>query len=166
MTALDDLDLKILAALQANGRISMVDLGNLVGLSETPCARRVKHLEAEKIISRYVAILDSERIGVGVRALMQVRLNRQAKEAIEQFENAIRKLSEVVECDLIAGDFDYVLHVRLKDLAALKDFIRDRLVTIPSVSETRSMIALECIKSTTSLPLPPLSRRPSLSRLK
>lgn len=158
MTALDDLDLKILAILQDNGRISMVDLGNRVGLSETPCARRVKRLETEGIIKRYVALLDSEKIGAGVKALVQVRLLRQTPEAVEEFERAIRKLSEVIECDLIAGDFDYVLHVRLKDVTALKDFIRDKLITIESVSETRSMITLEPIKSTTSVPLPPLRR--------
>jgi Lrp/AsnC family leucine-responsive transcriptional regulator len=158
MTALDDLDLKILAILQDNGRISMVDLGNRVGLSETPCARRVKRLETAGIIKRYVALLDSEKIGAGVKALVQVRLLRQTPEAVEEFEQAIRKLSEVIECDLIAGDFDYVLHVRLKDVTALKDFIRDKLITIASVSETRSMITLEPIKSTTSVPLPPLRR--------
>jgi Lrp/AsnC family leucine-responsive transcriptional regulator len=158
MTALDDLDLKILAILQDNGRISMVDLGNRVGLSETPCARRVKRLETAGIIKRYVALLDSEKIGAGVKALVQVRLLRQTPEAVEEFERAIRKLSEVIECDLIAGDFDYVLHVRLKDVTALKDFIRDKLITIASVSETRSMITLEPIKSTTSVPLPPLRR--------
>jgi len=158
MTALDDLDLKILAILQNDGRISMVDLGNRVGLSETPCARRVKRLEADGIIKRYVALLDSDKIGAGVKALVQVRLRRQTKDAVEEFERAIRKLSEVIECDLIAGDFDYVLHVRLKDLTALKDFIRDKLITIESISETRSMITLEPIKSTTSVPLPPLRR--------
>jgi Lrp/AsnC family transcriptional regulator, leucine-responsive regulatory protein len=158
MAALDDFDLKILAILQTDGRISMVDLGNRVGLTETPCARRVKRLEAEGIITRYVALLDSEKIGVGVKALVQVRLRRQTQEAVAEFEAAVRKLSEVTECDLIAGDFDYVLYVRLKDLTALKDFIRDKVITIHSVGETRSMITLEPIKSTTSVPLPPLRR--------
>jgi len=87
-----------------------------------------------------------------------VRLRRQTQEAVGEFEAAIAKLSEVIECDLIAGEFDYVLHVRLKDLTALKDFIRDKLITIECVSETRSMITLEPIKSTTSVPLPPLRR--------
>jgi Lrp/AsnC family leucine-responsive transcriptional regulator len=158
MTALDDFDLKILAILQNDGRISMVDLGNRVGLSETPCARRVRRLEADGVIKRYVALVDSEKIGAGVKALVHVRLRRQSKDAVEEFEAAIRKLSEVIECDLVAGDFDYVLHVRLNDVTALKDFIRDKLITIESISETRSMITLEAIKSTTSLPLPPLRR--------
>lgn len=158
MADLDDLDLKILAILQNDGRISMVDLGNRVGLSETPCARRVKRLEAEGIIKRYVALLDSDKVGAGVKALVQVRLRRQTKAAVEEFEQAIRNLSEVIECDLIAGDYDYVLHVRLKDVPALKDFIRDQLITIESISETRSMIVLEAIKSTTAVPLPRLRR--------
>ena len=158
MTALDDFDLKILAILQNDGRISMVDLGTRVGLSETPCARRVKRLEADGVITRYVALVDSEKVGAGVKALVQVRLRRQTKEAVEEFEEAIGKLSEVSECDLVAGDFDYVLQVRLKDLTALKDFIRDKLITIKSISETQSMITLEPIKSTTSVPLPPLRR--------
>jgi Lrp/AsnC family leucine-responsive transcriptional regulator len=160
MPALDDFDLKILAILQNDGRISMVDLGNRVGLSETPCARRVKRLEAEGIIKSYVALVDSEKIGVGVKALVQVRLRRQTKEAVGEFEEAIGKLPEVIECDLVAGDFDYVLHVRVKDLAALKDFIRDKLIAIDSISKTRSMIALEPIKSTTAVPLPALRRHP------
>lgn len=155
MSALDDLDLKILSVLQSDGRISMVDLGNRVGLSETPCARRVKRLEAEGIIKRYVALLDGEKLGAGVKALLHVRLSRQGREAVEEFESAVCKLPEVVECDLVAGDFDYVLDLRVKDLAALKDFIRDKLITIQSIGETRSMIALELIKSTTSVPLPP-----------
>lgn len=154
MIALDDLDLKILAVLQSNGRISMVDLGNKVGLSETPCARRVKRLEADGIINRYVALLDGEKLGMGVKALVQVRLCRQSKEAVDEFEDAIRKLPEIIECDLIAGDFDYVLNVRLRNLEALKDFIRDKLITIRSISETRSMVSLESIKSTTAVPLP------------
>jgi len=159
MTTLDDFDLKILAILQNDGRISMVDLGNRVGLSETPCARRVKRLEADGIIKRYVALVDSEKIGAGVKALVHVRLRRQTPDAVEEFEAAMRKLPEVIECDLVAGDFDYVLQVRLRDLTALKDFIRDKLITIKSVSETQSMITLEAIKSTTSVPLPPSRRR-------
>lgn len=158
MNVPDDFDLKILAILQNDARISMVDLGDRVGLSETSCARRVKRLEADGIIKRYVALLDGAKIGIDVKARVQVRLRRQTQEAVEEFEKAIGKLPEVVECDLVAGDFDYVLHVRLKDLAALKDFIRDKLITISSISDTRSMVTLESIKSTTAVPLPPLRR--------
>lgn len=158
MNVLDDFDVKILAILQDDARISMVDLGDRVGLSETSCARRVKRLEADGIIKRYVALLDGAKIGVDVKAQVQVRLSRQTQEAVAEFEKAIAKVPEVVDCDLVAGDYDYVLYVRLKDLAALKDFIRDKLITISSVSDTRSTVTLESIKSTTAIPLPPLRR--------
>lgn len=159
MSVPDDFDLKILAILQNDARISMVDLGERVGLSETACARRVKRLEADGIIKRYVAQLDNEKIGIGVKALLQVQLHWQTREAVQGFEQAVGLLTEVIECDLVAGDFDYVLHVRVKDLASLKDFIRDKLITIASVSKTRSMITLQSIKSITSVPLP-APRRP------
>lgn len=158
MNVLDDFDLKILAILQDDARISMVDLGGRVGLSETSCARRVKRLEGDGIIKRYVALLDGTKVGADVKAQVQVRLSRQTQEAVAEFEKAIAKVPEVVDCDLVAGDYDYILYVRLKDLAALKDFIRDKLITISSVSDTRSTVTLETIKSTTAIPLPPLRR--------
>jgi Lrp/AsnC family transcriptional regulator, leucine-responsive regulatory protein len=158
---LDSLDLKILDALQEDARITTLELAERVGLSATPCARRVKRLEDEGLIERYVTQLNAERLGIGMNAFITVRLRNQTRQAIEVFERAIRKMPEVVECYLTTGGHDYLVHVRVADIDAFRDFMRNRLTTIESVGATESSIVLEQVKRTTALPLP---AAPSRSR--
>jgi DNA-binding Lrp family transcriptional regulator len=154
MAELDPLDIKILNALQEDGRITILELAERVGLSPTPCARRVKRLEDEGLIDRYVTLLNAERLGIGLNVFVNVRLRSQTKGAIDTFEREIKGLPEVVECYLLTGEYDYLLHVRVADIAALRAFVRDHLVVNESVGATHSSIALEQTKYTTALPLP------------
>ncbi|HZB89988.1 MAG TPA: Lrp/AsnC family transcriptional regulator [Stellaceae bacterium] len=154
MAELDALDIRILNALQEDGRITTLELAERVGLSPTPCARRVKRLEDEGLIERYVTLLNPERLGIGLNVFVNVRLISQTKGAIDTFEKAIKGLPEVVECYLLTGEYDYLLHLRVADIAALRSFVRDQLIANESVGATHSSIALEQTKYTTALPLP------------
>lgn len=153
MTSLDEFDRKILDVLQENARVTTLELAERVGLSATPCARRVKRMEDEGFIDRYVTLLNPARLGVGLTVFVNVRLNTQASKTFEAFEAAVRRLPEVVGCYLLAGNHDYLIQVRVADVHAFRDFIRDRLVTIDGIGETQSNVVLEETKSTTSLPL-------------
>lgn len=153
MVQLDEFDRKILSALQENARITMQELAERVGLSATPCARRVKRMEDDGLIDRYVTLLNPERLGVGLTVFVNVRLNTQSAKTFEAFEQAIRKLPQVVGCYLLAGNYDYLVQVRVADVEAFRSFIRDRLVTIEGIGETQSSVVLEETKRTTALPL-------------
>jgi Lrp/AsnC family leucine-responsive transcriptional regulator len=153
MAQLDEFDRKILSALQANARITTQELAERVGLSATPCARRVKRMEDDGLIDRYVTLLNPGRLGVGLTVFVNVRLNTQSAKAFEAFEQAIRKLPQVVGCYLLAGNYDYLVQVRVADVEAFRSFIRDRLVIIEGIGETQSSVVLEETKWTTALPL-------------
>ena len=140
MAQLDEFDLKILTALQENARMTTQELAERVGLSATPCARRIKRMEDEGLIERYVTLLNPERLGVGLTVFVNVRLNTQSAKTFEAFEAAIRKLPQVVGCYLLAGNYDYLVQVRVADVEAFRSFIRDRLVTIDGIGATQSNI--------------------------
>lgn len=150
---LDEFDRKILLALQDNARITTQELAERVGLSATPCARRVKRMEDDGLIDRYVALLNPRRLGAGLTVFVNVRLSTQSAKTFEAFEAAIGALPEVVGCYLLAGNYDYLVQVRVADIEAFRTFIRDRLVTIDGIGETQSNVVLEATKQTTALPL-------------
>ena len=153
MVQLDEFDKKILGALQENARITTQELAERVGLSATPCARRVKRLEDDGLIDRYVTLLNPKRLGVGLTVFVNVRLNTQSAKTFEAFEQAVRKLPQVISCYLLAGNYDYLVQVCVADVEAFRSFIRDRLVTIEGIGETQSNVVLEETKRTTVLPL-------------
>jgi Lrp/AsnC family leucine-responsive transcriptional regulator len=152
--SLDEFDRKILDIMQHEGRISMLELAERVGLSPTPCARRLKRLEERGIIDRYVAVLNPEALGMGLDAFVNVRLRDNSKAAAEGFERAMQTLPEVAEFYLVTGNYDYLLHLRLADANALKEFLRESLADLPIVGDTLTYIALEQKKWTTALALP------------
>jgi Lrp/AsnC family leucine-responsive transcriptional regulator len=154
VVGLDAFDLKILRILQQSGRITTLELAEQVGLSATPCARRVKRLEDDGYIDHYVALLNAERIGLGLTVFVNIRLQTKAPTSFETFEAAIREMPEVVGCYLLAGNFDYLVQVRLANVEEFRDFIRERLITINGVLETQSSIVLEQTKQTTVLSIP------------
>ena len=154
MIQLDEIDCKILNTLQQEGRISILDLAEEVGLSPTPCARRVKRMEDEGIIQGYAAVLNPRALGVHLDVFVNVRLRSSTREAIDIFEGAIQSMPEVVECYLVTGNYDYLVHLRVTDIDDFKSFVRERLSSIASVGETVSSIALEQTKHTTSIALP------------
>jgi Lrp/AsnC family leucine-responsive transcriptional regulator len=153
MTDLDALDIRILSILQENARITTLELAEQVGLSPTPCARRVKRLEDDGLIERYVTLLNPKLAGLDLSVFISVRLRNQTIETIEAFERSVREMPEITECYLVSGVHDYLLRLRVRDVEALKDFLRNRLVTIEGIAETHSTIVLEKVKYTTALSL-------------
>jgi Lrp/AsnC family leucine-responsive transcriptional regulator len=147
MTILDEIDRKIIAALQAEGRLPIVDLADRVGLSATPCQRRVKRLEEEGLIMRYAALVSPAAMGFGLQALVEVTLEDHSEKTVEAFEAAIRARPEVVACYAVTGDMDFLLHVFATDLASFSDFALKALLRMPGVKGTRSSFIMQAIKS-------------------
>ncbi len=150
---IDATDVRILNALQTQGRLTNVDLAAHVGLSPSPCLARVKALEKAGIIDRYVALVKPESVGLGVSVFIQVTLERQVEQALEQFEARMLAFDEVMECYLMTGDSDYLVRLVLPDMESLQRFIVKELTTIPGVSNIRSSFALKQVKYKTALPL-------------
>jgi Lrp/AsnC family transcriptional regulator, leucine-responsive regulatory protein len=151
--ALDDIDRKILSVLQTDGRITNQELADLVGLSPSPCLRRVRQLEQSGIIAHYVALLDPNAVGLGVTAFVRVRLNAQDDIQLARFETAIAAFSEVMECYLMTGDSDYQIRVLVGSLQEFEDFLRQKLTRLPGVSQVTSSFALRPIVYRTALPV-------------
>lgn len=147
MTILDEIDRKIIAALQVDGRLPIVDLADRVGLSATPCQRRVKRLEEEGLIVRYAALVSPAAMGFGLQALVEVTLEDHSEKTVEAFEAAIRARPEVVACYAVTGDMDFLLHVFATDLASFSDFALKALLRMPGVKGTRSSFIMQAIKS-------------------
>ncbi len=151
---LDSIDWKILGLLQADARMSNVELAKAIGLSPSPCLNRVRALEEAGYISRYVTLLDALRVGLKVSVFIQVTLERQIESALERFENAIRGRPEVMECYLMTGDADYLIRVVVADIQVLEEFILKFLTKLPGVGNIKSSFALKQVKYQTALPLP------------
>jgi Lrp/AsnC family leucine-responsive transcriptional regulator len=147
MIALDDIDKRIVSALQADGRLPMVELAERVGLSATPCQRRVKRLEEEGVIGRYAALVSPLSLGLALQALVQVTLDDHSEKNVEAFEAAIRARPEVVACYAVTGDMDFLLHVLTPDLASFSEFAMKALLRMPGVRGTRSSFIMQVVKS-------------------
>lgn len=143
---LDAIDRRILRALQADGRLPIVALADKVGLSPTPCQRRVKRLEEAGVIARYAAVLDARRVGLPLHAFVQVALAGHSEEAAASFHRAIAERPEVIAAYAMSGDMDYMLHVVAADFDAYADFALKALLRMPGVKETRSSFVLTEIK--------------------
>jgi Lrp/AsnC family transcriptional regulator, leucine-responsive regulatory protein len=153
MQAFDDIDRKILSVLQTDGRMTNQELADLVGLSPSPCLRRVRQLEQSGVIANYVALLDPNAVGLGVTAFVRVRLNAQDDIQLARFETAISEFSEVMECYLMTGDSDYQIRVLVGSLQEFEDFLRQKLTRLPGVSQVTSSFALRPIVYRTALPV-------------
>jgi len=162
---MDAIDLRILERLQQDARISNVELARAVNLSPSPCLARVRALEEDGTIARYVTLLDAKKIGITVSVLVQVTLEKQVEPALEAFERAVRERPEVMECYLMTGDADYLLRVVVPDVQALERFVVSELTSIPGISRIRSSFALKQVKYETALPLPQPSPRPRRSHV-
>jgi Lrp/AsnC family leucine-responsive transcriptional regulator len=149
----DAIDRRILRLLQENSRIPNVELAEQVGLSASPCLRRVQAMEADGLIRKHVTLLDPAAIGLPVSVFVSVSLKTQVKEALERFEAAVARRPEVMECYLMTGDSDYLLRVVAADLSAYERFLVDHLTRIPGVSSIRSSFALKQVKYSTALPV-------------
>ena len=152
-SALDAIDRRILARLQRDATIQNQQLASEVGLSPSPCHRRVRALQDTGIIRGYVALLDGPAVGAGFLAYVDVRLERQAVEYSERFEKAALARAEILECVRVTGDYDYLLKVATRDIEAFHRFLIDFLTRIKGIANTRTSIALNRVKETTALPL-------------
>jgi len=151
--AIDATDRRILDILQRDAKLTNVELAARVHLSPSPCLARVRALERDGIIQRYVTLLDPLRLGKAVSVFIQVRLEQQVERTLKNFEAAVASWPEVMECYLMTGDSDYLLRVVVADIPALERFILDRLTTIKGVANIRSSFALKQVKYETALPL-------------
>ncbi len=153
MIQLDAIDLKILKALQEDADISNVDLADRIGLSPSPCLRRVRILEEAGVIKKRVTLLDATVLGLNVSVFVSVQLEKQSKDRLTAFEKEVRKRPEVVECYLMTGESDYLLRVVVPDLAGYERFLKESLTLIPGVANIRSSFALQQVSYSTALPL-------------
>lgn len=152
-SSLDAADLRILEALQRNGRLSNVDLADKVGLSPSPCLRRVKDLEEDGYIQGYAAILDRRKLGLGVVAFVEVKIDQNAEgDAI--FRRSVAQIPEIVSCFVMTGAMDYLLQIVVPDLDAYAEVAMKRILQIPGVSDMRSSFIIDVVKHSTALPLP------------
>ena len=147
MTELDDIDGRIITALQAEGRLPIVDLADRVGLSATPCQRRVKRLEEEGVITRYAALVSPAAMGAGLQALVEITLDDHSEKTVEAFEAAIRARPEVVACYAVTGDMDFLVHVFVPDLGSFSEFAMKALLRMEGVKGTRSSFIMQAVKS-------------------
>jgi DNA-binding Lrp family transcriptional regulator len=152
-TTLDAIDRRILRALQRDGRMSNVELANEVGLSPSPCLRRVRLLEESGVITRYVAVLDGAKVGLTLTVFARVWFKTQDAEITNQFAETVRKFPEVVECYLTTGECDALLRIVTADLHAYWRFQSDYLMRIPSVQSVKTDVPMETIKRSYELPL-------------
>ncbi len=150
---LDAIDRRILEHLQDNARISNVDLAARVGISPSPCWRRVRELEASGVISNYVTLVDAASVGLTVSVFVNVSLERQVEPELEVFQKAIRDRPEVMECYLMTGEADFLLRVVVPDLMAYERFLMDHLTRVPGIASIKSSFALKQVKYRTALPL-------------
>jgi Lrp/AsnC family transcriptional regulator len=150
---MDRIDLRILDLLQTDAARSNADLAEAVGLSVSPCWRRVALLEEQGVIRKRVAILDRDRLGLGVTVIVQVRLTTHGRQSLVDFEERVRELPEVTQCFTVMGAIDFVLVVVTTDIRAYERFMRERLSQLPGVQAIESNIVMSAIKDTTALPL-------------
>lgn len=150
---LDEIDRRILRVLQAEGRIPVVALAERVGLSATPCARRLARLEESGAIARYAAILDPARIGLGLQAFVLVSLASHAEETVAAFQRALSARPEVLAAYAVSGEMDYLLHVVAADMEAFAEFAMRDLLRMPGVRETRSSFVLAALKAPGAIPV-------------
>ena len=150
---MDPIDRKILNTLQLDGRITNLALAQTCGLSTAACYERVRRLRDSGYIQRYVALLDPARLDRALLVFVEVLLDRTTDDAFNTFAAHVQTLPDVMECYMVAGGFDYLLKVRVSDMAAYRTFLGATLAMMPGVRETRTYPVIEDVKSTTALPL-------------
>ena len=150
---LDRYDKQILAVLQADGRISNQDLAERIGLSPSPCLRRVRTLEEAGIIAGYRALLDARKLGVPTTVFVEIKLQGQSDEVLDAFEKAVGRIPDVLECHLMAGTADYILKIVAEDTEDFARIHRQHLSRLPGVVQMQSSFALRTVFKTTALPV-------------
>ncbi|MBL4595502.1 MAG: Lrp/AsnC family transcriptional regulator [Robiginitomaculum sp.] len=150
---IDEIDAKILQQLQQDASMSVADIAAKVGLSSSPCWRRIKRLEEDGFILRNVTILNRQKLGLGFEVYVAVKLERPTRANLRIFEKAVSILPEVIECATVTGAVDYVLRIVTTDMHTYDDFLRDKILSLELVQTALSRIVIRSVKDTTSLPL-------------
>ena len=153
---MDAIDRKILAVVQEDASLSVAEIGQRVGLSSTPCWKRLQRLEADGVILRRVALIDPEKIGLGITVFVSIETGDHSQDWLKRFAETVGGMPEVMEFYRMAGDVDYMLRVVVPDIAGYDTFYKKLIATVPLKNVT-SRFAMEKIKSTTSLPIPAAS---------
>ncbi len=151
--SLDAIDRRLLAALQDNGRLSATELAEKVGLTTSPCLRRIRNLEEAGVIQGYSTVIDQTKVGLPVSVFVSVKLERQREDTMQRFEEAIRRSPEVVECYLMTGTRDYLLRVVARDLTGYERFLKQTLTRLDGVASIESSFALAQVKHSSALPI-------------
>ena len=149
-TALDRTDRRLLALLQADGRLSIAELARQVHLSATPCLERVRRLERDGYIRGYAADLDPVKLGAGLIAFVEVQLDRTTPDVFNRFRDGVIGLDPVQECHMVAGGFDYLLKVRTADMAGYRRFLEE-LAALAGIEQTHTYVVMEEVKSTRAI---------------
>ncbi|MGB0412309.1 MAG: Lrp/AsnC family transcriptional regulator [Pikeienuella sp.] len=142
----DQIDRKILDELQANGRLSVVELATRVNLTKTPCSERVRRLEREGVITRYRAVVDAAKVGFNHVTIVHITLTQTSDNSLDEFNKAVLAVPEVQSCMMIAGHFDYVLKVRTRDITHFREILGERIGKLPGVMQTHSFAVMETVK--------------------
>ncbi len=150
---LDAIDRRLLAALQENGRLTATELSAKVGLTTSPCLRRIRQLEEAGVIQGYSTIIDQTKVGLPVSVFVSIKLERQREDAMQRFEAAVRRWPEVVECYLMTGTRDYLLRVVASDLSDYERFLKQSLTRLDGVASIESSFALAQVKHSAALPI-------------
>ncbi|RIK83818.1 MAG: AsnC family transcriptional regulator [Hyphomicrobiales bacterium] len=153
MDSLDAIDVRIIAAIQNDGRISINDLAEKVGLSPSPCARRLRILEEKGVIKGYAAMIDQTKVGLPVSAFASIKLERQREEDLDRFARAVAGWPEVVDCYLMTGQRDYLMRIVVKDLQAYETFIKSKLTRLEGIASIETSFALDQVKRAEVLPI-------------
>jgi Lrp/AsnC family transcriptional regulator len=151
---MDAVDRKILAVVQEDASLSVAEIGQRVGLSSTPCWKRLQKLEAEGVITRRVAIIDPDKVGLGITVFVSIETGDHSQDWLRKFADVVGAMPEVMEFYRMAGDVDYMLRVVVPDIAGYDSFYKRLIASVPLKNVT-SRFAMEKIKSTTALPIPP-----------
>ncbi|MCC6914883.1 MAG: Lrp/AsnC ligand binding domain-containing protein [Rhodospirillaceae bacterium] len=152
--ALDAIDLKLLNALQRNGRATNPELSAIVNLSPTACFHRVRQLQDNGYIVGYTAVLDPAKLGSAMLVFVEIVLDRTTPAVFEEFANAVRKRTEILECHMVAGGFDYLIKARVADMDSYRHFLGETLTRLPGVRETHTYAVIEEVKVEIAFPLP------------
>ncbi|TDR82894.1 winged helix-turn-helix transcriptional regulator [Paludibacterium purpuratum] len=147
----DKIDLKILQLLQNNGRISLTDLAEKVGLSTTPCTERVRRLEREGVIEGYFARLNPHMLSASLLVFVEIKLSAKSGDIFDAFRREVQNIPEILECHLVSGEFDYLIKARIPDMSMYRELLGNILLKLPAANESRSYVVMEEIKETLSL---------------
>ena len=150
---LDAVDAKILDLIQHDAGLSVAEIADRVGLSSSPCWRRIKRLEDVGVIQRRVTLLDREQLGLDFEVYATVKLSLPTKDNLDTFEQSVRRWPEVVQCATVTGAADYELRILTRDMHAFDDFLRDKILSLGLVSNIESRIVVRSVKNTTTVPL-------------